>query len=152
MPISLSFLDLVFTYTWLDNKLIGMFQCQVAFLNEIIPFSIASMASSNASLIHLPLVITRFHLIFFFYFRGNFCPKDRRTFILSWLGLAPPVIHFTSYKVHWSSWCRFPWSQPPTHWGCVIWPYKRYKLEFCVFCPTLKEVWQVKLCLKCIYL
>jgi hypothetical protein len=37
--------------------------------------------------------------------------------------------------------------QPLTHWGCVKWPYKRYKLEFSLFCPTFKKVWWVKVCL-----
>jgi hypothetical protein len=45
-----------------------MFECLLAFLNEVVPFSITSMASSNASLVHLPLVIRGFHLLTLFCF------------------------------------------------------------------------------------
>jgi len=66
MLVGPGFLDLVFPYKWLDNEVRGMFECILAFLNKVVLFSIASMASSNVSLIHLPLVIRRLHLLLFF--------------------------------------------------------------------------------------
>ncbi len=63
-----------------------MFQCLLAFLNEVVPFSIASIASSNVLLVHLLLVIRRLHLLIFFCFFVGSCPKDGGTFSLSWLG------------------------------------------------------------------
>jgi hypothetical protein len=62
-----------------------MFQCLFDFFNEIVPFSTASMASSNVSLVHLPLVIRGLHLLIFFCFLIDFCPKNGGTFSLSWL-------------------------------------------------------------------
>jgi hypothetical protein len=60
-----------------------MFQCLLAFLNEVVPFSIASMASSNASLVYLPLVIKGSHLLTFLYFLASSCLQDGGTFSLS---------------------------------------------------------------------
>jgi hypothetical protein len=59
-----------------------MFQCLLAFFNEVVPFSIASMASSNASLVHLPLVIKRPHLLTLLYFLVGFYPQDGVTLSL----------------------------------------------------------------------
>jgi hypothetical protein len=56
-----------------------------AFLDEVVPFSIASMASSNASLVHLPLVIRGLHLLTFLCFLASSYPQDGGTFSLSWL-------------------------------------------------------------------
>jgi hypothetical protein len=63
-----------------------MFQCLLAFLNEVVPFSIASVASSNTSLVHLPPVIRGLHLLTILYFLIGSCPKNGGTFSLSWLG------------------------------------------------------------------
>jgi len=62
-----------------------MFQCLLAFLNEVVPFSIPSIASSNVSLVHLPLVIRGLHLLTFLYFLVGSYPQDGGTFSLSWL-------------------------------------------------------------------
>ncbi len=80
MPTSLGFLDFVFPYKCSNNEVRGTFQCLLAFLNEIVPFSIASMASSKASLVHLPLVIRGLHLLIFFCFLVGSCSKDGGTF------------------------------------------------------------------------
>ncbi len=97
------FLDLVFPYKWLNNEVKGMFQCILAFLNKVVLFSIASMASSNVSLIHLPLVIRRLHLLLFFFLLIHVPKMVGHS---PCLGLVPLAIHFTSYL-----WCRSPWSQ-----------------------------------------
>jgi hypothetical protein len=44
-----------------------MFQCFIIFPNDVVPFSIASMAFSKATLVHLPLVLTGLHLLTFFF-------------------------------------------------------------------------------------
>jgi hypothetical protein len=64
----LGFLDLVFRYKWSNNDVRGMFQCLFVFFNEVVPFSTTSMASSSASLVHLPLVIKKITFINFFLF------------------------------------------------------------------------------------
>ncbi len=44
-----SFLDLVFSYKWLENEEVnGMFKCLLGFPNDIVLFSITSMAFCNA--------------------------------------------------------------------------------------------------------
>jgi hypothetical protein len=86
MPTSLGFLDFVFPHKWSNNEVRYMFQCLLAFLNEVVPLSIASMASSNASLVHLPLVIRGLHLLTFYNFLVGSCSKDGGTFSLLWLG------------------------------------------------------------------
>jgi hypothetical protein len=64
-----------------------MFQCLLAFLNEIIPPSITSMASSSFSLVHLPLVLsTILHLLWFLCFLVCSYVKDGGTFSLSCVG------------------------------------------------------------------
>jgi len=61
-----------------------MFKCLLAFLNEVIPFSNASMASSNAWVFHLPLVLIGLDLFTFCCFIvGSYDPKDGATFSLS---------------------------------------------------------------------
>jgi hypothetical protein len=107
-----------------------MFQCLITFLNEIVSFSIASMASSNVSLVLVQKMV------------GHSPCFD----------LANLVIHFTSYETHSTPLSTSPWPLLPTCWWCVIWPYKRYKLKFFIFCPALKKVWQVRVCLKCMSL
>jgi hypothetical protein len=62
-----------------------MFQCVLAFFNEVVPFSITSMTSSNASLVDLPLLIKRLHLSTSFYFLVDYCSQDGGTSSLSWL-------------------------------------------------------------------
>ncbi len=61
-----------------------MFQRLLAFLNEVVSFSIASMASSNA-LVHLPLMVKGLHLLTLFCFLASSCSQDGGTFFLSWL-------------------------------------------------------------------
>jgi hypothetical protein len=63
-----------------------MFQCLLAFLNEVVPFLIASMAFSNASLVHMPLVIRGPQLLTFLCFLVDSCLQDGGTFSLSWFG------------------------------------------------------------------
>jgi hypothetical protein len=63
-----------------------MFQCLIAFFNEVGPFLNTSMASSIASLVHLPVVIRRLHLLTLVSFLTNFYPKDGGTIYLSWFG------------------------------------------------------------------
>ncbi len=48
------FMFLVIPFKWLEKELNGMFQNLLAFLNERVPLSIASMASSNDWSIHFP--------------------------------------------------------------------------------------------------
>ncbi len=60
-----------------------MFQCLFAFLNEVIQFSITSMASSNVLLVHLPLVIRGLHLLTFFCFLIGPYLENGGTFSLS---------------------------------------------------------------------
>jgi len=79
-----SFLNVVLPYKWLNNEVKGMFQCIVAFLDEIIPPSIASMASSSVSLVHLPLVLSIvLHLLSLICFLVGFCVEGGETFSLS---------------------------------------------------------------------
>jgi len=86
-PTSPHFLNVVLPYKWLDNEIRGMLQCLLAFLNEIIPPSITSMASSGASLIHLLLMLsTMLHLLSFLCFLIGFCAEDGETFFLSCVG------------------------------------------------------------------
>ncbi len=59
-----------------------MFQCLLAFFNEVFPFSIASMASSNASLVHLLLVIKKLHLFTLLGFLVGSYSQDGGTFSL----------------------------------------------------------------------
>jgi hypothetical protein len=56
------------------------------------------MASFNASLVHLPLVIKGLHLLTLLSFLVSFYPKHGGTFSLSWLGsfkesTLPPMKH-----------------------------------------------------------
>jgi len=83
--VGLGFVDLVFPYKWLNNEVRGMFQCLLAFLNEVVPFSIAFMASSNVSLVHLFLVIKGLHLLTLLCFLASSYSQDGWTFSLSWL-------------------------------------------------------------------
>jgi hypothetical protein len=96
-----------------------MFQCLLAFLNEVVPFSIASITSSNASLIHFPLVIKRLHLFIYFCFLIG--PIQKTVGHFPRFGLVGLAIHFALCKAHWSSWFKPLWSQPPTCW--VSQPY-----------------------------
>ncbi len=62
-PLGPIFLDLVSPFKWLKRELIGMFHDLLAFLEECVFFSTASMAIYNASFIHMPFLIiegTRF--------------------------------------------------------------------------------------------
>jgi hypothetical protein len=45
-----------------------MFQCLLVCFNDVLPLSITSMAFSNASLIHLPFMVTVMHLLILPYF------------------------------------------------------------------------------------
>jgi hypothetical protein len=92
-PTGPSFLDFVFSYKWSNNEVRGMFECLLAFLNEVVPFSIASMAFSNASLVHLALVIRGLHLLTLLCFLVVSYPKDGGTFSLSWLGSSYNSLH-----------------------------------------------------------
>jgi hypothetical protein len=80
-----------------------MFQCLFAFLNEIVPFSISSMAFSNVSLVHLPLVIKGLHLLTLLCFLVGFCPKDGGHFpCLVWFLLQstlPPTRYINHHDV-----------------------------------------------------
>jgi hypothetical protein len=79
-----------------------MLQCLLAFLDEIIPLSIASMASSSASLIHLLLMLsTMLHLLSVLCFLVGFCAKDGETFFC--LVLVVVAIHFASFEAHLTS-------------------------------------------------
>jgi hypothetical protein len=69
-----------------------MFQCLLAFLNEVVSFSIASMASSTA-LIHLPLMIRGLHILTLFCFLAGSCSQDGGTFFLSWLNFSYSPLH-----------------------------------------------------------
>jgi len=70
-----------------------MFQCLLAFLNDIVPFSITSIVSSNVLLVHLLLMIKRLHLLTFFNFLVGSYPKDGGTFSLFWLGSSYNSLH-----------------------------------------------------------
>ncbi len=60
-----------------------MFQCLFTFLNEVVPFSTTYMASSNVSLVHLPLMIKGLHLLTLLCFLIGPCLEDGETFFLS---------------------------------------------------------------------
>ncbi len=84
---SFVFLDLFFRYKWSDTKVNGMFQCLLAFFNEVVFFSTTSMASSNAWLLHLPLMLIGFDLLILHCFVVGSCDlEDGGTFPLFWLG------------------------------------------------------------------
>jgi hypothetical protein len=55
---------LVFQFKWSKRELSGMFQDLLAFLNECVPFSIASMVASNVWSIHFPLYFVSGTLLF----------------------------------------------------------------------------------------
>jgi len=76
-----------------------MFLCLLAFLNEVVPFSIAFMASSNVSLVHLPLVIRGLHLLTLLCFLVGSYPKDGGTFSLAWF-LLQSTLPLTRYIDH----------------------------------------------------
>jgi hypothetical protein len=73
-----------------------MFQCLFAFFNEVVPLSIASIASFNVSLIHLPLVIRGLHLLIIFVFLLVLVQKMVGHFLC--FGLVGLAIHFALYK------------------------------------------------------
>jgi uncharacterized protein involved in cysteine biosynthesis len=75
-----------------------MFQCLLAFLNEVVPFSITSIASFNASLVHLLLVIRRLHLLIFFCFLIG--PIQKMVGHFPHFGLVGLAIHFTLYEAN----------------------------------------------------
>jgi hypothetical protein len=82
-----------------------MFQCLIAFFNKVVPFSNISTASSNASLVHLPLVIRRLHLLTFFFFFASYYPKDGGTLFLYWFGsfeesTPPPMKHTNHHDLN----------------------------------------------------
>lgn len=57
------FLNCVFPFRWLVNEVRGMFQSLFGLLSEITPLLTTSIASLNASFVHLPLVATTiFHV------------------------------------------------------------------------------------------
>ncbi len=56
-PISPIFLDLDFSFRWSKRELIGMFDDLLAFIMEYVPLSITSIASYNASSVHIPLLV-----------------------------------------------------------------------------------------------
>ncbi len=114
-----------------------MFQCLLAFFNEVVSFSTASMASSNVSLVHLLLVIKGLHLLTFFCFLLVLVQK--MVGHSPCFDLASLVIHFTSYEAHSTPLSTSPWPLLPTCWWCVIQPYKRYKLEFFHILPSSQE-------------
>jgi hypothetical protein len=47
----------IFPFKWLKRELGGMFQDLLAFFNECVPFSIASMVSSNVWFVHFPFFL-----------------------------------------------------------------------------------------------
>jgi hypothetical protein len=51
-----------------------------ALLKDIVPFSTASMVSSNYSLVHLPLMIKRLNLLTFLCFFVGVCLENGGTF------------------------------------------------------------------------
>jgi uncharacterized protein involved in cysteine biosynthesis len=75
-----------------------MFQCIFAFLNEVVPFSITSIASSNASLVHLPLMIRRLHLLLLLLFLIS--PIQNMVGHFPRFRLVGPAIHFALYEAH----------------------------------------------------
>jgi hypothetical protein len=51
------FLDIVFPFIWLEREFIGMFHDLLALLKECDLLSTTSMAISNVSSIHMPLLV-----------------------------------------------------------------------------------------------
>ncbi len=108
-----------------------MFQCLLAFLNEVVPFSIASIASFNASLVHLPLVIRILHLLIFFVFLSVLFKRWWDIFLmLVWL-----VLQSTSFCMrHIDHHDLNPFGPNPQHVGGVLSsPIRSTNLSFMYF-------------------
>ncbi len=80
-----------------------MFQCLFAFLNEVVPLSITSMAFSNAWVLHLLLVLIGLDLLIICCFVTSSCdPKDLWDIFLVMVGLviqsiSPPMRHIQQH-------------------------------------------------------
>ncbi len=62
-PFGPIFLDLVFPFRWLVVEFIGMFHDLLALLRECVALSTTSIVASNASFVHMTLlVLEAFHL------------------------------------------------------------------------------------------
>jgi hypothetical protein len=57
------FLDLVLPFRWFDKEVQGMFQWILVYFNDVFPFLITSMASSNISVVHLPISVIIIHML-----------------------------------------------------------------------------------------
>jgi hypothetical protein len=64
------FWDLVSSFKWSQRELKDMFHDLSAFHKKQIPFSIASIVSSNVSLVHWPLITTMGTQLTFGFFLG----------------------------------------------------------------------------------
>jgi hypothetical protein len=108
-----------------------MFQCLLAFLNEVVPFSTAPMGSSNALLVDLPLMIKGLHLLLLFCFLLVLVQKMVGHFPC--FDLVSIVIHFTSYEAH-STCYLHPLGPYFQHVGGVLFgPTKGTNLNFLYF-------------------
>ncbi len=58
-PLIPIFLNLVFPFKWSKKELIGMFHDLLALLKECLPISTTSMVASNASFVHMPLLVVK---------------------------------------------------------------------------------------------
>ncbi len=68
-PFGPIFLDMVFPFRWSIMELIGMFHDLMAFLRECVLLSTTSIVASNASSIHMPLlVLEAFDLVVVLFF------------------------------------------------------------------------------------
>ncbi len=96
LPLLVHLVVLVF-YILFFHKLIrqhGMFQCLLAFLNEVVLLSTTSMASSNAQVFHLLLMMIGLDLLTFRCFIAGSCDlEDGRIFSLSWMGWSSNPFH-----------------------------------------------------------
>jgi hypothetical protein len=93
MHFGLGFLVLVLPYKWSKSEIRGMFHYLFALFKYSVPFSTTSLASSNCSLVHLPLVIKGLQLLTFLCVFVGYCLKHGGTFSWFWLGWSCNLVH-----------------------------------------------------------
>ncbi len=116
-----------------------MFQCLLVCLNDVLPLSITSMAFSNASLVHLPLMLTMMHLLTLrCFFLGSGIKEEHFICLVHDVGLS----HFASCMAQLTS---LGFNQDllaliSSNWMCALYPHKMYEFKFFKFVPRSKKL------------
>jgi hypothetical protein len=106
----------------------------IPFCNEVVSLSTTFMASSNASLVHLPLVFIGLHLLTLLYF------------LIYWFSIQKMVGHFfhlglVSLPIHFASYNSTPLAPTSNTFGvCVLTLQEILTWIFCIFLSSQKSM------------